>query len=75
MKTGVNTRQWGGLLATAVFACAGLFAPVKNADAVASLNLSTSFTSADPAGRPDYMDAGGTWNGAVEVTNTSGDSR
>ncbi|MBT8129860.1 MAG: hypothetical protein KJP10_07695, partial [Gammaproteobacteria bacterium] len=74
MKTGVNTRQWGGLLATAVFACVGLFAPVKNADAVASLNLSTSFSSADAVRADAYMDAGGTWNGAVEVTNTSGDS-
>ncbi len=74
MKTGVNNRQWGSLLASAVFAGACLFAPVKNAEAVASLSLSTSFTSADPARTDSYMDAGGTWNGTAEVTNTTGDS-
>ena len=74
MRTGANHRHWGGLLASAAFACACLFTPVKNAGAVASLNLSSSFTSADPARANAYMDAGGTWNGATEVTNTTGDS-
>jgi uncharacterized repeat protein (TIGR01451 family)/fimbrial isopeptide formation D2 family protein len=56
-----------------LFAGLCLFAPIKKAEAVASLNLSSSFTSADSARSDAYMDAGGTWNGVTEVTNTSGD--
>ncbi len=74
MRAGVNTHRWGGMLASALFACISLITPVKNAEAVASLSLSTSFTSADPARADAYMDAGGTWNGATEATNTTGDS-
>ena len=74
MRTGVTNYQWGSVLANALFACICLVAPAKNAEAVANLNLSTSFTSADPARGSSYMDAGGTWNGVAEVTNTTGDS-
>jgi len=74
MRTGVTNYQWGSVLANALFACICLVAPAKNAEAVANLNLSTSFTSADSARGSSYMDAGGTWNGVAEVTNTTGDS-
>jgi len=70
MRTGVNIHRLGGMLASALFACACLFTPVKSAHAVASLNLSTSFTSADPARANAYMDAGGTWDGTNDVSNT-----
>ena len=69
MRTGVNIHRWGVMLASALFACACLFTPVKSAQAVASLNLSTSFNSADPARANSYMDAGGTWNGTTDVSN------
>ncbi len=46
---------------------------VENANAVANLNASTSFTSADPARANASMDAAGTWNGATDVTNSTGD--
>ncbi|HED34130.1 MAG TPA: DUF11 domain-containing protein [Gammaproteobacteria bacterium] len=49
--------------------------PAKNAFSDANLSSTTaSFVSADAANRPDYMDSAGVWNGAAEVTNTTGDT-
>lgn len=59
-----------GLWIAVWFACA-LFLPLS-AHAVASLVTSTSFTPAD--GMRTTMDSGGVWNGATEVTNTTGDT-
>ncbi len=54
---------------------AAFLLPVKNAFSDANLSSTTSsFISADAAGRPDYMDSGGVWNGTAEVTNTTGDT-
>ncbi|HEB82997.1 MAG TPA: hypothetical protein ENJ11_09050, partial [Gammaproteobacteria bacterium] len=47
--------------------------PAQNVLADASLTTASSFTSADAARANTYMDAAGTWNGAAEVTNTTGD--
>ncbi|VAW59494.1 hypothetical protein MNBD_GAMMA08-2610, partial [hydrothermal vent metagenome] len=46
----------------------------ESAFAVANLNLSTAFNSADPARTNTSMDSAGTWNGTTEVTNTTGDT-
>ncbi len=73
MMAGVNKRRWGGSLAAMLLTGVGLLSPAENAFAVANLSLNTGFTSADPARGNAYMDAGGTWNGAAEVTNTTGD--
>jgi uncharacterized repeat protein (TIGR01451 family)/fimbrial isopeptide formation D2 family protein len=42
-------------------------------EAAASLTLSTSFQSVDPARANTYMDQAGTWNGTTEVTNGNAD--
>ena len=67
-------KQCRGWMISAIFAGAGLLLPVHNASAVASLNLSEGFTTADPARGNSYMDAGGAWNGVTEVTNSTGDN-
>ncbi len=61
-------------LTALLFAGCLLLLPVQNALAVANIVTGSSFTSADPARSNAYMDAGGTWNGATEVTNTTGDT-
>ena len=73
MKGGVVNNRWAKLLAGVILAGAGALLSVDNAFAAASLTLSSSFTSADPARASAYMDSGGTWNGSSEVTNTTGD--
>lgn len=69
-------------------ACACLFlqlaAGLQTAWAAPSITVDNfQFISADPVRNPDalpiysggeYMDAGGTWNGMVEVTDTTGDT-
>ncbi|MGB5397557.1 MAG: hypothetical protein WBN96_10440, partial [Gammaproteobacteria bacterium] len=74
MMEGVSTNRWGNSLAGAALAAASLLLSAGNAFAVANLNLSTSFSSADAARANAYMDAGGTWNGSSEVTDSTGDS-
>ena len=54
-----------------IFAGSVFLLPVENVWAIANLNLSTSFTSADVARANSYMDQAGTWNGANEVTNST----
>ena len=46
--------------------------PIENAQAVSNFTFNSSFTPAD-ASRTG-MDVAGSWNGATEVTDTSGDS-
>jgi len=62
------------LLARLIIAGSLSLLPVANAMAIASMVTGSSFTSADPARTNTYMDAGGTWNGSSEVTNTTGDT-
>ena len=60
-------------LAKIVFAGSVFLLPVENALAVSNFNFTSSFTSAD-ASRVGYMDVAGTWNGATDVTDTTGDT-
>lgn len=61
-------------LVTSVITGAVFLLSVETASAVASLTLSTSFSSADPARGNAYMDSAGTWNGSNDVTDTTGDA-
>ena len=67
-------------IAASVITGAVFLLPVENAHAVANLNLSTSFTPADAAringADPSIglMDSAGTWNGAADVTDVTGDT-
>jgi large repetitive protein len=63
-------NSWNKLIASAAFAVSCFLLPVENVLAVANLNLSTSFSSTDPA-RVNYMDQAGTWDGSAEVTNST----
>ena len=54
--------------------CLLTLAPVADTLAASNFTFTSSFTSADPVGRPTSMDVGGTWNGTTEVTNITGDT-
>jgi len=58
------------VLITCVITSAVFLLPAKNAFAVASISLDQVFISADPARANAYMDSGGTWDGANEITAT-----
>ena len=57
------------IIAGSVFLCLA-----GNAIADASLVTSSAFSTADATRSNTYMDSAGTWNGANEVTNTTGDT-
>ncbi|RDH81167.1 MAG: hypothetical protein DIZ80_13705 [endosymbiont of Galathealinum brachiosum] len=63
------TRIRDSVLITSVIIGAVFLLSVENVYAVASLNLSTSFESADPARGNASMDSAGTWDGVREVTD------
>jgi len=62
------------VLITGVISGTVFLLPVEKAHAVANLNISTSFLSTDSARANLSMDSAGTWDGANDVTNTTGDT-
>ncbi|MCW9015084.1 MAG: DUF11 domain-containing protein, partial [Gammaproteobacteria bacterium] len=69
------TGKFKTRLASVLFAGGVFLLPVENVFADADLSTSSSsFISQDIPNRPDYMDSGGVWNGATDVTDTTGDT-
>lgn len=73
LKTGlIGILQ--SVLKKGFFLSAVFLMSVETTLAASNFIFSGGFTSADPIDRVGYMDAGGTWNGSAEVTDSTGDS-